>query len=159
MDAGTKQQVGRFIIAGLLATGSDALVYFGLVYSGVALQLYGAAPALATFGLPSSYELAKACSFLVGTLVSFYVNKLWTFERPERDTGEALAFFALYGVTFTLNVGTNYVALSLLGALAAPPRLAEVGAFLVATGSSTVANFIGQKFWVFRSGGPPQASG
>ena len=159
MDDQTKTQLGRFIVVGVGATLSDALVYGGTMYIGLADSVHAALPVALHTLLPTAYEVAKSTSFFVGTCVSFVLNKLWTFESKDRDARQAGAFFVLYGLTFVLNVGANFTTLQLGRGAGLPARLVEVGAFLVATGCSTVANFIGQKFWVFRKGGPPQSSG
>lgn len=130
MDDATRRQLFRFIVAGVAATLLDATVYFGLVHA----------------VLDGGHDVAKACSFLAGTTVSFLVNKLWTFESKERSARELGAFVALYAATFGLNVGTNRLVLTLFTG-----GWVEPFGWLAATGASTVANFIGQKFWVFRA--------
>lgn len=147
------RQVARFAIAGVLATLSDGLVYLAAVGSGLAAGVHGLLPGAVLAVVPEPFDLAKAASFFVGTLVSYGLNKLWTFERPERDVGEAVAFFTLYGLTFVLNVIANHLALDAGLALGASPALAGPLAFVVATGCSTVVNFLGQKFWVFAEPG------
>jgi len=119
-----KQEIGRFIIAGIGAVGTDMMTYYAL---------------LARIG----HSPAKASSFLAGTLVAYVVNKYWTFEKHHRSYREMARFGALYTMTLFANVGVNRVCLGLL------PSQVFV-AFLCATGTSTVLNFIGQKWWVFK---------
>lgn len=142
VNADTWRQVRWFVVAGACATGADALVYFALVHSGAL-----------------GHDGAKALSFLVGTLGAYVINKFRTFRSPGRSALEALRFFLLYGTALGVNVGVNHGALALFRLAwlpdAAPggpfPAWATVPAFLAATACSTVLNFFGQKYWVFRA--------
>jgi putative flippase GtrA len=137
----TRDQALRFIVAGLVATGSDALVYAGLLASVDGALRTLAAPA----GLDAP-DLAKAASFMVGTGVSYLMNKRFTFQTRGFNGRELASFLTLYACTFLLNVGVNHAALLVLGQAA----LERTVAFVIATGASTVANFVGTKLWVFR---------
>lgn len=125
IDKALVRQVLRFLVAGGSAVGTDALVYFLLV------------------GVGFEKSFAKGLSFLSGTVVAYVINKFWTFERPERSLAEVFKFALLYGFTLGVNVGVNALVLALL-----PGQITL--AFLCATGTSTVLNFLGQKFFVFR---------
>lgn len=100
--------------------------------------------ALSTAGLPTM--AAKAASYLAGVAVGFVLNKRWTFESARRSGPEAAAYLALYGVTLAINVVTNGAVLSYLGAGA------RLIAFLVATGLTTVLNYLGMRLVAFRGG-------
>lgn len=118
----TRTQLLRFIVAGCSAVLTDMIVYY----------------ILKTFIEPS---IAKTLSFLAGTLLSYFVNKFWTFEKTSKSKIEMLKFISLYLVTLCINVTINYLIL----------RLSDntlIG-FLSATGTSTILNFIGMKWWVF----------
>lgn len=122
-------ELGRFLLAGFSAVGTDWLGYVVLV------QL----------GAPPSW--AKATSFVLGAVVSFCINRAFTFHAREGAlTRQAGAFAVLYAVTLGLNVAVNALALRL--------DLGRGVAFFLATGSSTVANFLGMKFLVFRTLAP-----
>lgn len=130
----TRTQVIRFLVVGITATIVDASVYTGLL----------------TVVIPGRFDIAKTCAFLLGTTVSYFLNKRWTFESSETDAKQTASFILLYGVTLIFNVGANGLALETLGGMGLELAIAGPIAFVVATGVSTVANFFGQKFWVFR---------
>lgn len=123
----TRRQVLRFAVSGVLATASDASVYAALTHS----------------VLVGQHDPAKACSFVVGTAVAYTLARFWTFADAPARRGQSVGFLALYALAFGVNVGTNHVGLDL--GLPAPV------AFVVATGFSTVLNFLGQKFVLFRA--------
>jgi len=92
-------------------------------------------------------DMAKATGFLVGTLFAYFANRFWTFGHKSHITGSAWRFSALYLSTLGANVLINALALKLLADVAAFFQLA----FLLATGVSACLNFLGMKFFVFRS--------
>ena len=118
-----KKELKRFLVAGLSAVGTDLVTYYILLNF-----------------LP--HDISKAVSFLLGTVVAFVINKYWTFEKHEKSYKEIAKFGILYSLTLGANVMTNKMILEYTSLIFL--------AFLVATGVSTVLNFIGQKWWVFR---------
>jgi len=118
-----KKELKRFLLAGLSAVATDLATYFILLNF-----------------IP--HDIAKAISFLLGTILAFIINKYWTFEKYQKSYKEMMKFGILYSLTLGANVMTNNIVLEYTSLVFL--------AFLVATGVSTVVNFIGQKWWVFR---------
>ncbi|MGN7808430.1 GtrA family protein [Flavobacterium johnsoniae] len=119
----TKKELKRFIAAGFSAVATDLITYYLLLNF------------LSTF-------MSKSISFLLGTIVAFFMNKYWTFEKKERSYVEILRFAILYSLTLGANVLVNKLVLDNSGIV--------ILSFLIATVVSTIINFIGQKFWVFK---------
>lgn len=86
---------------------------------------------------------SKATSFICGAIVGFIINKLWTFESKKYLKIEIFKYIILYTITAAINALINNVILYLV--------CIQVIAFLCATGTSTIINFLGQKFFVFRN--------
>ena len=91
-------------------------------------------------------SLAKGLSYLTGMAFGFIGNKFWTFRSKSKSAAEPITYLVLYSVTLVVNVGLNAL---LLAALGAPFKIA---AFLIATGTTTVMNFLGMKWFTFRHG-------
>ncbi|MEK3717809.1 GtrA family protein [Paenibacillus sp. FSL R7-0333] len=121
-----KKQLIRFFITGCSAVLSDSLIYYFL------LHVLSASP-------------SKGISFLCGAGVSFIFNKLWTFEAANNTKSHVMKFSVLYITTLLINILMNKMVLILFPSM-------YIVAFLMATGTSMLLNFIGQKWWVFRVG-------
>lgn len=118
-----QKELKRFLVAGLCAVGTDLGMYYLLLNF-----------------LPT--EISKAISFIIGTIIAYVINKYWTFEKHKKSYKEIIFFGILYSLTLGVNVMTNEIVLD--------NTRFVILAFLVATGFSTILNFIGQKFWVFK---------
>ena len=143
-----QRQGSRFIIAGIMAVSADFGAYFLLI------DLLG-------------HHFSKLLSFIFGSIIAFFINKLWTFRQanlsaPPATTSyhEALRFATLYLSTMGINVGVNALVIGLYPILAFKPSMIFFDfviainlwlAFFVATATSTILNFLGMKFWVFRT--------
>lgn len=118
-----KKELKRFLVAGISAVGTDLVTYYILLNY-------------------LDTDISKGISFLLGTIVAFIINKYWTFEKKEKSYQEIMQFVILYTATLGANIVTNKFILDIYNI--------TLLAFLIATGVSTVMNFIGQKWWVFR---------
>ena len=85
---------------------------------------------------------AKAISYVVGATVGFVINKLWTFQCKKFKMSEIMKYIVLYCCSAFANTFVNKIVLRLSSSI--------IFAFLCATGTSTIINFLGQKFWVFK---------
>lgn len=85
---------------------------------------------------------AKIISFVSGAAVGFVINKLWTFESKAFKLSEILKYVLLYACSATANALVNKGILMVADI--------TVFAFFCATGVSTIMNFLGQKFFVFK---------
>ncbi len=119
-----KQELTRFLVTGILAVGIDFSSYWLLVET-----------------MPP--DTAKGFSFVLGSIMAFIMNKLWTFGDDTQLGYAAFRFACLYTLTFSANVAVNHLV------LAYGMELKLLG-FLFATATSTILNFLGMKLWVFR---------
>lgn len=113
----------KFLIGGGSAVIVDYIVYHLLMH----------------FGLTVS--LSKSISYVAGASVGFVINKLWTFESKRFSKMEIVRYIILYAISASANTFVNKLVLWLF--------VSPFFAFLCATGTSTVMNFLGQKYFVF----------
>ena len=118
-----KRELPRYIVTGILAVLTDFSLYFLLQGS-------------------LDYSLAKGTSFTAGASVAFILNRLWTFKQNHSAVKQVTKFSLLYTSTLVANVTVNKLSITLL------PEYITL-AFLFATATSTILNFLGNKFIVF----------
>ena len=128
-----KTQVLRFLITG----GFAAIVDFGLYVVGLAV---GPQPPS-----PFHVNVAKSLSFIAGTATAYLINRRWTFQAPP-SKARFVAVCVLYGLTYAVQVGINY--LFYMEFEHQPWRVPV--AFVIAQGTATVINFIVQRAVIFR---------
>ena len=117
------KEILKFLVGGGSAVVVDALFY-------AILKAY------------IDFSVAKAISYILGAFVGFIINKLWTFESKKFKVAEIYKYIILYSCSALVNTVVNKFVIWIIPS--------TVFAFLCATGTSTVMNFLGQKFLVFR---------
>ena len=117
------KEVLRFLVGGGTAVVVDFCIYRLLLF------------------FSWNMDIAKMISFICGAGVGFIINKFWTFERKQFVIKEVLKYVVLYTCTGVINAIVNRCTLSIINI--------QIIGFLVATGVSTVLNFLGQKYVVF----------
>ena len=119
-----KKEILKFLIGGGTAVIVDFLTYKIFMILGI------------------ERTIAKTLSFICGSIVGFIINKYWTFKSSKFEIKEILKYIVLYIVTAFINSQVNKYILLLFES--------EMFAFLCATGVSTILNFLGQKFLIFK---------
>lgn len=142
----TSKQLTKFGIVGISAVCVDAIIYY----------------ILSQF---LDVNISKALGFLSGTFVTYNLNKYWTWRQTDKSTMRLFQFVLLYLASMLINVGVNSLALefipntNIIIALQTgeeamreliPMKADKFIAFFIATAVSSVFNFIGQKYWVFK---------
>ena len=122
-----KTQAWRFIVTGGLA----AIVDFGLYVALLAAGLH--------------VNVAKTISFVAGTATAYLINRRWTFQAAPSKV-RFIAVMALYALTYAVQVGINYL---FYMAWDEKPWRVPV-AFVIAQGTATVINFVGQRAVICR---------
>ena len=117
----------RFLIVGGISTGVNYAVFFVLLDD-----------------LGIRYQLASTCGFLSGVLVGFPLNKAWTYQDSSKMTATVLySYIAVYLASLVINIAAITV---LVGVMHLEPLIANIVTILI----TTMTNFLGTKFWVFR---------
>ena len=119
-----KKEILKFLVGGGTAVIIDFLTYKIFMILGI------------------ERTIAKTLSFICGSIVGFIINKYWTFKSSKFEIKEILKYIVLYIVTAFINSQVNKYILLLFES--------EMFAFLCATGVSTILNFLGQKFLIFK---------
>ncbi len=144
-----QKQLIKFFVIGVLATLVD-LFFYWILLQGIA-EFIQHIEVLGYVFRFDHQDLSKSISFVIGSLVTYNLNKFWTWKQKDRSNLRFIKFYMLYGFSLILNVLANKFALYALhnyDFLEFVP-LKYFFAFGFATGVSAVFNFAGQKLWVF----------
>ena len=140
-------QLSRFLVVGLLNTAMDLVVL-------------NAETLLTGVKEGAGYALQKGISFCVAVVLSYFVNKYWTFGAAAMANRRS-RFYQFLGVSVmgaAINIVTATVVVTHLKDLAAPhlgvhlqadQLWVNIGA-LCGTGASFFWNFLGYKHIVFK---------
>jgi len=141
------KQLTKFAFIGGLAVLTDLGAYWVFLNS---------LPENALPGTLGNETLSKTLSFLCGLMVTYHLNKRWTWRRNDRSHKRLVKFMLTYGASLVLNVGINAGLLHVLHGNALFVDLSHkyLLAFMGATGTCATFNFLGQKFWIFKAPGP-----
>lgn len=137
-----RSQIIKFTSFGIIALLADLATYY------LVLNLLDEK----SFSLLITAKIAKTISFIVGTTITYYLNKKWTWGKTDKSKSRFVKFLMLYTVSLIINVSINSLALTALIAMQAVIDFPfkYLIAFITAAGASAVFTFFGQKFWVFK---------
>lgn len=131
----------RFLLVGVVNTLVGYGVMFGL-YNLAGLHLWG----------DPGYWISSAANYLVGSVVSFFLNKHFTFRSREKGPGVVLRFAANITVCWLLAYGLAKPAMgALLSGTALSPQIQGNLTMLAGSGLFVLLNYFGQRFFAFRS--------
>ena len=119
-------EIYRFLIVGICSVSIDFIFYYFFIYF--------------DFFDPNN---SKRISFIVGAIFAFYANRNYVFRINQKKFSQYIMFSILYFTSFILNsIVHDYIYLI--------SNLTLVS-FLCATMVSTITNFTGQKFLIFKN--------
>lgn len=124
--------VPRFLLAGVINT---------LAGCGTMFLLYNLAGC--------SYLVSSAANYIIGGIVSFFLNKYFTFRRREWSWGQVWRFALNVAVCYGLAYGAAkpLAAMALAGT---PKVIQENVAMVIGMCLYVVLNYTGQRFFAFR---------
>ncbi len=123
----------RFLLVGVVNT---------LVGAGIMFLLYNLAGC--------SYWLSSAANYIVGGVVSYFLNKYYTFKNTERSWKQVLRFALNVAVCWLLaSAIAKPLALRLLAGF--DEKLQTNAAMLAGLCLYTALNYLGQRFFAFRA--------
>ena len=123
----------RFLLVGVVNT---------LVGAGIMFLLYNLAGC--------SYWLSSAANYIVGGVVSYFLNKYYTFKNTERSWRQVLRFALNVAVCWLLAYGiAKPLAMRLLAGF--DEKLQTNAAMLAGLCLYTALNYLGQRFFAFRA--------
>ena len=128
----TTKEFKKFFLVGLIAFFSDISTYYLFTVSGLELNT------------------SKAISFLIGTLIGYLLNTIYTFEEAQYSSNTLTKYLLVYLVSMLLNVTVNALSITLFLIFELDMNLSKFLAVIIATMFSMIFNFICLKYYVYR---------
>ncbi|MBS6162539.1 MAG: GtrA family protein [Clostridiales bacterium] len=122
----------KFILVGIVNT---------LVGTGVMFLLYNV--------FHTGYWIASASNYIVGSVVSYFLNKYFTFQNKEKSVRMVILFILNISICYLLACGlAKPCAMALLSGVS--QGIQENVAMLIGMGLFIILNYFGQRFLVFK---------
>jgi putative flippase GtrA len=93
--------------------------------------------------LEISYLISSASGFIAGVLAGYGLNKKWTFGVKKTTKLDVYKYYITYSISLILGL---LILKFLVSTIGISPEIAN----LLIIGFTTITNFVGIKFWVFR---------
>lgn len=130
----------RFLIVGVINTLVGYGVMFGL-YNGLKLYAWG----------DTGYWLSTIGNYTVGSVVSFFLNKHFTFRSQEKGAKVVLRFVLNIAVCMALAYGiAKQAVVLLLAGTSLSQQLQGNLSMLAGSGLFVLLNYYGQRFFAFK---------
>ena len=122
----------KFILVGIVNT---------LVGTGVMFLLYNV--------FHTGYWIASVSNYIVGSVVSYFLNKYFTFQNKEKSVRMVILFILNISICYLLAYGlAKPCAMALLSGVS--QGIQENVAMLIGMGLFIILNYFGQRFLVFK---------
>lgn len=122
----------KFIIVGCINTLVGTIVMF-LSYN--------------WFGL--GYWISSALNYVVGSIVSYFLNKYYTFQNKEKSIKIIIKFIVNITICYVISYGLAKPLISYI-LFSVPKVVQENVAMIVGMGLFVILNYLGQRFTVFK---------
>ena len=126
--------------------------FWKFIMVGIVNTLFGTAVMFSFYNLLHfSYWVSSAANYIFGSILSYFLNKHFTFQNKSRSWKTVLKFVVNISVCYLVAYGVAKPAVSCLLADAST-SIQENGAMLVGMGLFVILNYFGQRFFAFKKG-------
>ena len=122
----------KFLMVGVINT---------LVGTGVMFLLYNV--------FSASYWVSSAANYIVGSVVSYFLNKYFTFQNKEKSMVQVLKFVVNISICYLVAYGGAKPLVRYL-LLSSNEKVQDNISMLIGMGLFVVLNYFGQRFIVFK---------
>lgn len=125
MNKKISRELISYLIAGILTTLVNFLMYYILIYFNI------------------EYKTANTAAFLISVIFAFFINKNYVFSSSKDSVREFIKFFTGRIFTYALDIGTMMFLVELFG-------VGKYSSKIWANVVVMISNYILSKFWIFR---------
>lgn len=118
---------------------------------GVANTLFGSAVMFGLYNIAHcGYWVSTAANYIFGSVLSYFLNKYFTFQYQEKSVKVLMKFTVNIVLCYLIAYGMAKPLVRML-TVGANQRIQDNVSMLVGMGVFVVLNYIGQRFWAFKS--------
>jgi len=119
---------------------------------GVANTLFGTAIMFLLYNvLNQSYWISSAANYIFGSILSYFLNKYYTFKNHEKSVAQVVRFVVNIAVCYLVAYGAAKPAVAYL-LQNSSVKVRDNIAMLTGMGLFVCLNYFGQRFFAFRGG-------
>lgn len=122
--------------------------FIKFVIVGVINTIVGTAVMFLLYWVGAGYWFSSAANYIVGSIVSYFLNKYYTFKESKRSPWQVLWFAIHIGVCYYV----SHAVAKPIGEMLLPGtslEMQESAAMLIAMGLFVILNYLGQKYIIF----------
>lgn len=124
--------------------------FWKFILVGIVNTLFGTAVMFSFYNLlHCSYWLSSAANYFFGSILSYFLNKHFTFQNKSRSVKTVLKFVLNISVCYLIAYGLAKPAVAWVLS-GASVSVQENGAMLVGMGLFVLLNYFGQRFFAFK---------
>lgn len=124
--------------------------FWKFILVGIVNTLFGTAVMFSFYNLlHCSYWLSSAANYFFGSILSYFLNKHFTFQNKSRSVKTVLKFVLNISVCYLVAYGLAKPAVAWVLS-GASVSVQENGAMLVGMGLFVLLNYFGQRFFAFK---------
>lgn len=124
--------------------------FWKFILVGIVNTLFGTAVMFSFYNLlHCSYWLSSAANYFFGSILSYFLNKHFTFQNKSRSMKTVLKFVLNISVCYLVAYGLAKPAVAWVLS-GASVSVQENGAMLVGMGLFVLLNYFGQRFFAFK---------
>nr|WP_243158160.1 GtrA family protein [Aminipila terrae] len=97
-----------------------------------------------------SYWLSSSMNYVLASILSFFLNKYFTFRNKEKDFTQIIKFICNIAICYFIAYGVSKPLITFL-VQNQSSKFQENLAMIFGMGLFTILNFLGQKFFTFRN--------
>lgn len=123
--------------------------FWKFILVGIVNTLFGTAVMFIAYNLfHLSYWISSAANYVLGSILSYFLNKYFTFQNKSKSVKVVLKFILNISVCYLLAYGIAKPLVRMVLAGAAT-TVQENGAMLVGMGLFVILNYFGQRYFAF----------